>query len=292
MDERTRADYARYRLSWPLLRAYVMTLDGAEAVKLFDPTFAHDYQIRRRFLVRLKDLCEQQRKNTKYVVDLIQKIEANIDVLPAPKKRSADGTIGELVLVLPAERQLVYASQAVLHERRSRRTSGYKVMRRNPSHDFQVDLTEAYRRYRDRDALINLLFAGKDISEVADDLPAAIESLNERYYQARALEQILMRNEEKAFALAASFPMAFIWAAGRQRLTAAEPFMIEQLEARLQEVENSDGLNRDYLDAVGEIPLLIWGLERLGARHCLATLALRYDIDWDALRLERPFAPR
>ncbi len=255
-----------------------MAMTGDEAVRNFDTTFQHEYKVRVRFLLRLKELCQQDRANLGYVSDLRQRIESSLGTLLPAKQRSADGALGELVLLLPEEEQLAYASDFVLHTRRSRRVTGYKIIRRHPAHGLKQALVDCYRSYGDREALLALLANGEDICDVSENLEATIESLGARYYQALALEHVLARDEQLAFSFATKFPMAFIWAGARQRNKAVIPMVVQRLQSRLQEVESATTIDRGSIAAAIEIPILVWAVGRVGARDYLADLTNKYEI--------------
>ncbi len=255
-----------------------MTMSGQDIVEHFDTTFHHEYRLRRRFLARLEELCHLDSTNARHVKQLMRRIESTVATLPAPKGRSADGTISQLVLMLPDEQQLLFAADSILHPRRSRRNSGYKIIKRHSNHGLKAGLAESYGTYGDSEALVTLILAGEDISGLVDELETALHGLGQRYYQARAIEQILARDEQLAFSLADQFPMAFVWAAGRKRNRLATPVIIEQLERRLQGVECASSLDAAFFEALNEIPLLFWALERVDAKDHIAALTAKYRI--------------
>ena len=281
MSDKVNADliheWIRSEISGTIIRAHIAAMDGREVVLRFDTSFQHDYPVRVRFLLRLKELCERDPLNMQCARDLMERIEAAVDSLPAPKRRSADGTLAELALLLPQQEQLAYAVESVLHSRRSRRVSGYKIIKRHIGHGSKDALAQSYHKYGDREALVALLVTGEDISDVAEDLEAVIGTLRERYHQALAIERILVRAEQLAFSLAAKFPMAFIWAAGRQRHTAAKPFVVQQLQAMLQEAESATTV-QNFVESSIELRVLIWALGRVGAAEYMAELARKYEV--------------
>jgi len=265
------------KVSEPLIKAHIAAMDGQDVVLRFDTTFQDEYTVRARFLFRLKELCERDPVNMQCARDLMQRIEASVDSLPAPKKRSADWTLAELALLLPQEEHLACAADFVLHSRRSRRVSGYKIMKRYPGQRTKRTLAESYRTHGDREALVTLLVTGEDISDIAENLEAVIDSFTERYHQALAIERILVRDEQLAFSLAGRFPMAFIWAAGRQRHAGARPFVLEYAQATLHNAESATTV-RDFVELSRELGPLIWALGRVGAVEYMAELARKYEV--------------
>ena len=265
-------------LSWPITRAHIRQMSGDQIVEWFDTAFEVDYKVRRQQLARLAEVSETDEGS--HVEDLIERLESRVDSLKAPKRRSSDGTLGDLVLMLPDERQLDYVTEFLRHSRRSRRRPAHKVIARHKGHghDMRTQLEGSYRQFGDREALLSLVANSHDISELlGDSLNHGIRDFSERYHQALAIEQILVRDQEKAFSLARSFPMAFLWAAARQRLSEAVPFAVEFLEAEIERA----GSARDVTAAIThtrEMPLIVWALERIGAKDYLRELADRYHV--------------
>ena len=265
-------------LSWPITRAHIRLMSGDQLVECFDTAFEIDYRVRRQQLARLAEISETAESS--HVEDLMQRIESRVDSLKAPKRRSGDGTLGDLVLMLPDERQLVYVAEFLHHSRRSRRRTAHKILTRHKGHghDMRTQLEGSYRLFGDREALLSLVANGHDISELlGDSLEHGIRDFTERYHQALAIEQILVRDQEKAFSLASSFPMAFLWAAARQRLSEAIPFAIEFLEAEIERARSAQAV-MEAITHTREMPLIVWALERIGARDYLRELADRYHV--------------
>ena len=265
-------------LSWPITRAHIRLMSGDQLVECFDTAFETEYRVRRQQLARLAEISESAESS--HVEDLMRRIESRVESLKARRRRSSDGTLGELVLMLPDERQLVYVAEFLQHPRQSRRRTAHKILTRHKGHghDMRSQLEGSYRLFGDREALLSLVANGHDISELlGDSLEHGIRDLNERYHQVLAIEQVLVRDQEKAFSLAPIFPMAFLWAAARQRLTEAVPFVVEYLEAEIERARSAQDIG-EAIEHTREMPLIVWALERLGAGDYLSELARRYKV--------------
>jgi hypothetical protein len=264
-------------VSQPLLRAFVAAMPGPAIIERFDTTFRDDYKLRARFLARLGELCEQGPAGARYVAALMKRIEADFDLLPAAKKRSADAVLAQLASLLPEGDRSAALAKLVTHERISRRLSSYKIIKQVGDPYYRDALIQSYRMYGDEEALITLLRIGGDVSEVGDDPIEIIDGLTERYHQAVAIERILLRNEQLALSLAKEFQMAFIWAVGRQRHGGARTFVMECFSEALERTRATTTL-QGLLDSSRELGLFVWALGRLDAREELASLAREYDI--------------
>ncbi len=253
-------------------------MTGAEVLQFFDTSFKDDFKLRRLFLKRLEGLRDQDPSGADWIRQLIQKIEDHIPTLSPHKQRSADGTIGLLVLLLEEADQRSYAADFLLHSRRSRRATGHKIVRRTRL-ALTAELTESYTRFGDREGLVSLLLGGHNVLPLVSDVESVLADLNDRYYQTLLIERLLDANKEEALALASEFPMAFLWAIGRQERKEHLDFVLENLQDRLNMIENLPPTDRDVLAILSDIPLFFWAMERLGAVEDLAELAKRYRID-------------
>ena len=269
-------DYVSDQLSWPLERATIMLLDGEETVRLFDTSFQVEYKIRNRFLFRLEDLCKDDPENIEHVRALMVRIDEHARSLPGPKRRSADGTLGRLSQLLPEDERIGFLAASIDHERFTRRRTGNKYLRKLASAAFLEELESSYRRYHDKDAILTLAMKGHDVSSLlGPELEAVIESFQDRYHRALILQQVLVNNEALAFSLAPSFPMAFLWAAGRERHSGATTFALAFIENSIEAVNSATDL-RTGLEAGRDLSLVVWALERIGARKEIRLLSKRY----------------
>ena len=261
-----------------LANALASCLAGGEVVSAFDVTFQAPYPHRRRLLRQLQSLCDRDSVNQRHVRLLVKKIGDQDGQLPHAKQRSADATLAQLAQLLPKEEQHVIAIAFLLHERRSKRISGYKWARNLPDANVTDAMFKSFVKYRDPECLRALALADADLREIPD-LRIAIASLADRYYQARVIQAVLVRDRNAAKDLAEEFPMAYIWAAGRQWEKGATDFVIERFVAVLREVEASTELNRELLEQLPELRNLVWALGRVGATKELNELGGRYEID-------------
>jgi hypothetical protein len=270
----------REGVSRAVLKAIVSSFSAGEVLEHFDATFRQDYEMRSWLLRRIEEL--ELRGDAGAARKLIQKIEAATSHLPIPKLRSADGTIAHLALLLTSEEQLRMAADFIEHPRRSRRLSGYKLLKRHRDHGLKDLVAASYRRYGDEPALIALLYTGNDVSDILDSPRAVVAQLTERYHQALAIERLWVRDEHAAWELAEEFPMAFIWAAGRRREARAFDFALRQLEIhRRKAVEATSFM--EYIPAAHEFDNVVWALGRVGGRETLERLAKEFSLDVSAL---------
>ena len=271
-------DYVSSELDWPLERATIMLMDGEEAVRLFDTSFEVEYKVRNRFLIRLEDLCVDDSENIEHVRALMFRIDEHARSLPGPKGRSADGTLGRLSQLLPEDERIGFLAASIDHERFTRRRTGNKYLRKLASAAFREELESSYRRYHDKDAILTLAMKGHDVSSLlGPELEAVIESFQDRYHRALILQQVLVNNEALAFSLAPSFPMAFLWAAGRERHSGATTFALEFIENSIETINST----QDFSTAIQlgiDLPLVVWALERIGARDAIRGLSARYGV--------------
>lgn len=73
-----------------LVDASVALMEGSEIAQRFDVAFDSDYRLRLRFISRLKQICEGDRRGVKYVQIVINRILRAFDV--SPQQRSAQRT--------------------------------------------------------------------------------------------------------------------------------------------------------------------------------------------------------
>jgi len=265
------------KISRPLLGAYIAAMQGQEITERFDTTFGDDYNLRVRFLRRLKEICEQDSDGVQYVRELMGRIESVFGLLPAPKKHTADWALVQLAALLPEDERRMQVEQFLAHPRRTRRQSAYKFVRQNGDVRHRDALVRSCQTYGDQEGLVALLRLGGSVSDVGGNVVNMIAGLKERYDQAIAVERILMRDEQEALSLAQEFPMAFIWAAGRQRYTDAKPFVMERFSEALSKTRAATSV-MNMLEASRELGLFVWALGKLSATEELASLAQEYDI--------------
>ncbi len=269
-------DYVFPTLAWPLERAIVMLMDAEEIVRLFDTSFQVEYKLRNRFLVRIEELCAAGAENIEQVRVLMTQIDEHALTLPSPKRRSADGTLGRLSQLLPEDERIGFLAASLDHERFTRRRTGNKYVRKLTNADLREELEASYRRYHDKDTILTLAMKGHDVSSLlGSELEAVIDSFQERYHRALILQPVLVNNEALAFSLAPSFPMAFLWAAGRERYSGATTFALEVIENSIEAIDSATDL-RTAFQPGHDLPLIVWALERIGARKEIRELASRY----------------
>jgi hypothetical protein len=265
------------KISRPLLGAYIAAMQGQEITEHFDTTFEDAYNLRVRFLTRLRDVCEQDSEGVQCVRELMGRIESVFDALPTPKKHTADWALVQLAALLPEDERRAEVEQFLAHPRRTRRQSAYKLVRQSGDVGYKDALIRSYQTYRDHEGLAALLRIGGGVLDVGGNIVDSIANLKGRYDQALAIEGILIRDEQEALSLAQRFPMAFIWAAGRQRYAEAKPFVMERFSEALRKTYAATEITSFVLESL-ELALFVWALGKLSAKEELASLAREYDI--------------
>jgi hypothetical protein len=271
------------KISRPLLAAYIAAMRGEEIIEHFDTTFGDDYNLRVRFLTRLKEVCEQDSEGVQCVRELMGRIESVFDALPTPKKHTADWTLVQLAALLPEDERRAEMKQFLAHPRRTRRQSACKFVRQSGDVRYKDALILSCQTYADHEGLAALLRIGGSVLDVGGNVVDTIAKLKERYDQAIAIERILIRDEQEALSLAQMFPMAFIWAAGRQRYAEAKPFVMERFSEALRKTHAATTITSLVHESL-ELGLFVWALGKLSAKEELASLAREYDINvpWQA----------
>lgn len=270
-------DWIQKDISTALWKAFIAGMDGDTLVDRFDTSFAHTYPIRARFFLRLAELVQRDVDNRTLVRELIERIEATADELPPRKRKSADGSVSELALLLGVDEQMDIAVRLVMHTRGSRRRSGYKIFKQNRGHGRGAILVEAFERYGDQNALVTMLVTGENIFTLPGQERVRIAALSERFHQALAFEQLIQDNEPMARSMAEEFPMAYVWAAGRLRETRALDFVRSLLWQALDDAEAASDV-RTFINARHDLGIYVWALGRLSAFDDLRTLRDRYSI--------------
>ena len=179
---------------------------------------------------------------------------------PSRKRRVLDDTICRLIMHLSPEEQLGLVSEFIKGSRASRRNVALQIIAKHFVPDHKNMLLDHFRRYRKQQALKILTRVDTDITEITGYL---LQNLEDQYEKARVFEKLIAQNYDLASTLAPTFPLAFVWGAGRAKCTKALPTILNILDSTHEKDKG----------------LVIWALGKLQAKQELHRLIQSYEVD-------------
>ena len=250
----------RQKNSLTIARSLIRLMTAREVLKNFDFTFAQYYKVRLMLLDRLEELCAEDNTNVGNARQMIGMLLERGSSTPSRKRRVLDYTIGRLIVHLSPEEQLGLVGEFIEGSRASRRNVALQIIARHFVPDHKDVLLDHFRRYRKQQALKILTRVDTDITEIADYL---LQNLEDQYEKARVFEKLIAQNYDLASTLAPTYPLAFVWGAGRAECTKALPTILNTLDGTHEKDKG----------------LVIWALGKLQAKQELQWLIQLYEVD-------------
>jgi hypothetical protein len=181
----------------------------------------------------------------------------NIQGLPSRARQRIDSRLKRLLRVLPREFSNPIVWQLLESRHKSRRDIGYRVLCRTGLTATQAEnLVNRFREIPDQGAL-ELVVRSPDVLQRADTA-YILESLDDEYWRARAIEVLLGSDMEVAIHLGSKYPFEMAHAIGRSR----NPLFVEFLR-------DLAAKHRENLEFAS---ICAWAFGHLGASNELSSL--------------------
>jgi hypothetical protein len=183
---------------------------------------------------------------------------------------SVYSTLRDILQFLPREERVSRCLAYLQSNRWQQRAMACRVLR-----DEELDESEVAALCRTipgkpNRLLVELAARHSGRLSAADALEVVLPRLDNEYWQSRVVEKLLPRPEVEISRVATEWPLAVLWALGRNRWTAYLPLVTGILP----------GLEKDWK----RLPIVTWALGRLGAARELDDLErnMRNTPDWRA----------